>query len=315
MLILIPGVTGNLGHHLAKAALHRGHKVRGMGRTPDKLDSNIRPQLESFVVERRGVDPGYDEACKDVDAIIVAWAPKAELIVDAQLKLLRAAERAGIKRFHASSWNLDWEHFPLGEIETYDSMLVFATHARLTSTIRPTYSLVGILANTLFGVPGAGAMEGENAIWARNTDGTRLVRVMGDGNARLNYCSESDAANFSVALITGDYGETGGFNRFCSDSFTFHELAAAFEKVRGGKVDVTQVMGLDECERQWRGMRAESLRKGELRQKWPEFIGLQYAWYTFGGSSVSAFEPVDAAKCPDVKRTSIVDYIRENEYV
>ncbi|EFY94425.1 NAD(P)-binding domain protein [Metarhizium robertsii ARSEF 23] len=288
MLILIPGITGNLGHHLAKAALHRGHNVRGMGRTPDKLDSNIRPQLESFVVEGRGVDPGYDAACKD---------------------------RAGIKRFHASSWNLDWENFPLGEIETYDSMLIFATHARLTSTIRPTYSLVGILANTLFGVPGAGAMEGENAIWARNTDGTRLVRVMGDGNARVNYCSESDAANFSVALITGDYGETGGFNRFCSDSFTFHELAAAFEKVRGGKVDVTQVMGLDECERQWRGMRAESLRKGELRQKWPEFVGLQYAWYTFGGSSVSAFEPVDAAKCPDVKRTSIVDYIRENEYV
>ncbi len=116
MLILIAGVTGNLGHHLCRSALQRGHKVRGLGRAPEKLDSSLRERLESFVLcpdyQERSV---YDTACKDVDAIVVAWAARAILVLDAQILLLRAAGGLGSSAFHAASWNADWSGLQLGD--------------------------------------------------------------------------------------------------------------------------------------------------------------------------------------------------------
>jgi len=38
MLILIAGITGNIGHYAARHAFELGHEVRGLSRSPDKLD-------------------------------------------------------------------------------------------------------------------------------------------------------------------------------------------------------------------------------------------------------------------------------------
>jgi uncharacterized protein YbjT (DUF2867 family) len=37
MLILIAGITGNIGAYAAAYALSQNHQVRGLGRTPKKL--------------------------------------------------------------------------------------------------------------------------------------------------------------------------------------------------------------------------------------------------------------------------------------
>lgn len=98
MLILIPGVTGNLGQHLARAALDRDHQVRGLGRSPNKIDSTLQSKLESFVSMASYYDvQAIDTACHKVDAIVVAYSGKPELQLEGQLILLRAAERAGIE--------------------------------------------------------------------------------------------------------------------------------------------------------------------------------------------------------------------------
>ena len=119
MFVLIPGITGNLGHHLASSALKDGHSIRGLGRTPSKLDLAIRSHLESFILTGSDLtEESYDTACQGVYIIVNAWSPLPHLLVDAQLRLLRAAERSGVKRFHAASWNYDWENLKLNEIET-----------------------------------------------------------------------------------------------------------------------------------------------------------------------------------------------------
>lgn len=98
MLILIAGITGNLGKHLARAALEKGHQVRGLGRSPDRLDAKTKDQLESFVVSSSYYDiPALDRAMIGVDAVICAYSGRPELVLDGNLLLLRAAERAGIK--------------------------------------------------------------------------------------------------------------------------------------------------------------------------------------------------------------------------
>lgn len=98
MLILIAGITGNIGKQAASAGLQRGHRIRGLGRSPAKLDDELSAGLESFVVSDNYYDiAALERAVKGVDAVICAYAGLPELALDGQLLLLRAAERAGIK--------------------------------------------------------------------------------------------------------------------------------------------------------------------------------------------------------------------------
>ena len=56
MLILIVGITGNMGQQAALAAISRGHQVRGLGRSPSKLPTSIRSNLESFITSQNYYD-------------------------------------------------------------------------------------------------------------------------------------------------------------------------------------------------------------------------------------------------------------------
>lgn len=50
MIILIAGITGNIGAHAAAHALSQGHTVRGLGRNPTKLPKKTADALENFVI-------------------------------------------------------------------------------------------------------------------------------------------------------------------------------------------------------------------------------------------------------------------------
>jgi hypothetical protein len=165
MLILIPGATGRLGVCLVRSAIRRGHRVRALGRSALKMPQDLRDQLENFVeITGFGDGAGFKKGCTGADAIVVAWNEDPRLVLEGQLALLRAAKRNGIKRFHAVSWNTDWEDMPLGVIKSYDPMICFARQALLTSSIKPLYTFCSVLAMTLFGVPGAGSLEGDTSL-------------------------------------------------------------------------------------------------------------------------------------------------------
>ncbi|EIT81921.1 NAD dependent epimerase/dehydratase, putative [Aspergillus oryzae 3.042] len=103
MLVLVAGVTGNLGSRMIDSFISRGHQVRGLGRNPSKLPSELRQKLENFVEVSSSVDvTGLEKACHGVDAVVCAYQGHPELVVEGQLLLLRAAERMGVKRFVAN---------------------------------------------------------------------------------------------------------------------------------------------------------------------------------------------------------------------
>jgi putative NADH-flavin reductase len=98
MLVLIAGLTGTVGQEIVKATLAKGHKVRGLARSPDKLNQDVASALESFVQMKDVYDiTAFDNAVQGVDAIVCAWNWAPEVTVDGQILLLRAAERAGVK--------------------------------------------------------------------------------------------------------------------------------------------------------------------------------------------------------------------------
>lgn len=314
MLILIPGATGRLGQHLVRAAVDRGHTVRALGRSASKMPSSLLPLLESFIeITDIYSLSTYKAACENVDAVIVAWNEEPRLVLDAQLVLLRAAEQTGIKRFHAVSWNTDWEDMPLGVIESYDAMLCFARQALLTSPIKPLYTFCGVLAQTLFGVPGAGSLEGESSLWVRGEGGKRVINVVGNGEMETPFSTEHDVAAFSVELTTSEGAEKGGYFRFCSDEFSLKELKEVYERVRGEECAINRVMDVETCKGLVKQAREEAITAGELHNRFKNIVGLVYA--VFMDTGAYNLKPVDAERFPGVPRTSLESYIRANEWV
>lgn len=318
MLILIPGITGNVGKELCAAALAAGHTVRGLGRSPEKLPAELSSRLESFVKSTSYADvAAFDEACSGgVDAVIVAWSAHPLLQVDGQLMLLRAAERAGIRRFHSASWNLDWTKCSHGDLITYDGLKAFARHALYTSRVRVTHVFVGVFAKTFFAVPGAGALEADSAMWVRGEGQRRVLQTPRGDSWRMNFTTEEDAAAFSVALITSEHGDRGGFYRFCSDTFTPREAKEAFEAVRaGGEVTCRTLMPLEVIKKLADDTKASAEAAGPemFQMQYLAIAGLEYGYWI--PSEKMLFDPVDAAKFPHVKRTSVREYIQKNAWV
>lgn len=97
MLILIAGITGNIGSKLIAPLRARGQQVRGLGRNKSKLSDEQVNSLESF----HTVNSWYDaenmkKALKGADAVICAYAPQPMLALEAQLFLVRMMEEEGI---------------------------------------------------------------------------------------------------------------------------------------------------------------------------------------------------------------------------
>jgi len=211
MLILIAGISGNLGQHLAASALSRGHSVRGLGRSIARMPSKLLSQVESFVpISSYTLDiSALDQACRGVDAVICTYSYMTLVLpLDAQLLLLHAAERARVKRFHAMSWNLDWTQMELGEFPGYDPYIMFKRHAELTSEIKCLYTFVGEFAETFFTTGGYEVLkEREASPWDREK---KAFNVIGTGEEVMEWTTLGDAAEFTVELLTSDRAEDGG---------------------------------------------------------------------------------------------------------
>ncbi|CRK29657.1 hypothetical protein BN1723_000565 [Verticillium longisporum] len=233
MVVLIAGITGSLGQRLARTALDRGLAVRGLGRSPDKLDPTIAASLESFV---------QSASHEDIPALDKAVAGPRRLPL-----LLRAAERAGIKVFIASSWNYDWTRMKYGTFEHYDTCIAFEHHAALTSTIRPVYLFTGIFSSYMLAPFGPGApVVGPEKI---------VFRYWGDDGLKKKHpwVTQDDAAAYTIDVLLHGQGVQdgqGGFFYIPSGRSTLVEIAEAYGRVSGKPYGIEKAGSLDELRQQ-----------------------------------------------------------------
>jgi nucleoside-diphosphate-sugar epimerase len=253
MLILIAGVTGNIGQHAARYALSQNHEVRGLGRTPEKLDVSIRNKLESFVQSKAYYDiPALDVACKSVDAIICAYSGTPEMHLDAQLLLLRAAERAGVKIFLAAGWNYDWRKIQFGIDEPiYDAIMSFHRQVATSSSIKPCHIFSGMLAEVFFGTNGQdGFTPKDDGVWeAHAAPGEKSMDVWGTGDSMWNFTTEEDAGILGVEVVTRRGAEQGGFINVCSWTCSLNDIRKTYEQLRSTPVKVNQRGSVEDLEK------------------------------------------------------------------
>ncbi|CZR59842.1 uncharacterized protein PAC_09736 [Phialocephala subalpina] len=255
MLILIAGITGNIGSHAANHALETGHKVRGLGRNPSKLPASItkHPNFNTFITSTSHDDiPALEKACLGIDAIICAYAGLPTLHLDGQLLLLRAAEKASVKRFLTAGWNYDWRKVPFGTAwPIYDSIRCFHVQAELTSSIKPLHIFSGMLADVFFGVDGQdGFTPKDGGVWDCHAEKERKeMDIWGTGDEVWDFTTERDAGRWGVEVITAEGAEEGGFVSLRSFRASLKDVKETYELVRGGEVKVRWRGSVDELEK------------------------------------------------------------------
>lgn len=306
MLVLVAGATGNIGQHLIDSLTKRGHQVRALARNSSKLPAERLEKLEVFVSSKSYYDiDALDHACANVDAVISAYAGIPELQLEGQLLLLRAAERAGVTRFISASWNYDWRDMSLGMQESYDPYISFRRHVDISSSIRPIYIFSGVLAEVLFSIPGHGDFSPKNhGVW---DPASKTMEIYGTGQEVWHWTTEKDAAEFAAELIQRDDAAQGGFWTLCSGVHTLPELAMAYERVRGSKVDIQYKGTVSDL----REKALEARKQGCAKNYW-DYIGWFYQLYTVDGTWTLKDLQNDII---GVSTTSIEDFLRDSKLV
>ncbi|KAI1442560.1 NAD(P)-binding protein [Annulohypoxylon stygium] len=304
MLVLVTGATGNIGRYSINSLLARGHQVRILARNASsKLSPDTLSRLEG-VIQSTGYDDidSLNRGCAGVDAIVNAYSGRPELTLEGQLLLLRAAERAGVKRFVAACWSYDWTALKLGQHESYDPFIAFHNHVELTSSIRPIYILTGVFAEVFFATPGHGDFTPQNhGCWDPQR---KRLEIWGTGNESWHWTTEQDAAEFAAEIVQRDDAAEGGFWRLCSGVNNLREIAAAYETARGVKVEV-EVMGTVE---ELRERALQARREGSRRNFW-SYIGWFYQLFTVDGTWT--LKTLDNEKL-GLRTTTLQQFLRQN---
>ena len=294
MLILIGGITGLVGQAVAKAGLAAGHKVRGLARNPSKISADLLSQLESLVRCNDYYDlTAVDQAVKDVDAIVCAYFPEPKLVLEAQLLLLRAAERANVKVFRAASWNFPWERDQLGDHETYDAYLMFRAYARITSSINPVNGFTGIIFEYML----------QSMPW--KNDATGELPHFGPADKPYAYIGVENLAAYTIEAISAS--DAAKDDSYYVESFkcSYLELAETYQQVCGKELTPKCMGMLGDVE----------TMLGQARAATPAhehagYVVFAYMKYMLNG--LYDYEAVDSKRWSHVKQSSLKELFEQN---
>jgi hypothetical protein len=193
------------------------------------------------------------------------------LDLDGHLLLLRAAERAQVKNFIASSWSRDWTNIKFGDFEHYNAHIAFEHQVAATSPIRPVYILSVLFADLLFTPYSPGGFD---------TSGERpRMRYWGNGvtNSKWPWSTQDDAAAWSIdILLYGDGVQAGkgGFFKVRSGETTIEKLAIVYEKVYATKVNVAREGSVEDLEAELARLRKEKGRARPIEYMWESAVVL-----------------------------------------
>lgn len=307
MLVLVAGVTGNLGGFLVDSFTHRGHRIRGLARNPSKLSRERRDLLESFVHVKLGCDvEQVEKACSGVDAAICAYSGAPENVLEGQIILLRAAEKAGVKHSLANTWNCDWRDMKIGMQETYGPMIMFHRYPELTSSIKPVHIYCGVLAEVFFSVPGHGDFGPKcGGVWDAYQ---KRLQYYGTGDEPWYVTTEHDAAEFTAEIIQLEKSEQCGDWHVYSFVTSLLNIVRVYEEVRGTKV-------ITECKGSVMDLRREAL-EARSRMSKPyesfEFCGMFYQLHTIDGTYRRSYKISNKL---DVMPTSLESFLKQSHLI
>ncbi|HUQ84254.1 MAG TPA: NmrA family NAD(P)-binding protein [Gemmatimonadaceae bacterium] len=291
----VAGATGHLGGLIARSLRDRGERVRAIVRagSADGKALQLR-QIGVTVVEADYDDPDQlAEACQGASCVVSALAGLRDVIIDAQTELLEAAVSAGVPRFIASDFAIDFYKMPDGHNRNLDLRREFA--ARLDrAPIAATSILNGMFAEMLTGqAPFILAPIKRVAYW-ENAD------------QPMDFTTIANTAAFTAAAALEP--TTPRFLRIAGDVVTARDLAAIVSSVTGDHYKLLRAGSLGRLEKLIAVTRTLSPGTDEV---YPPWQGMQYMRDMFDGRA--KLEPLDNARYPGLLWTSVRDILEGHE--
>lgn len=198
-LIVVAGGGGNLGRLLVNAVLaDPTARVRVLARDPSKAEvkalAGDRVELVAFDAVT-GSDPDRAAAVRGAYAVVSTLQGGPEVIVDAQLALLKAAKAAGARRFIPSDYSYNIFTLPPGINVNSDWRRTLAerAEAEVTETFEVVHVMQGIFADP-YVLGFLGVLDLEKG----------LVRYWGDGKTPIDWTTWEDTARFTAAAALDD---------------------------------------------------------------------------------------------------------------
>lgn len=192
LIVGIAGITGKFGRLLA-ARLLENHNVslRGYARNPAKagLVLSESPRVQLFKGEAFD-DLAIKSFVAGCDVVVCAYLGGDDLMVDGQKKLIDAANEAGVARYVASDWALDYTKLKLGELFPKDPMIHVKAYLDTKETITGVHILIGGFMDPI--------LSPFFRVWEPQT---RTLRYWGEGTEPWEGTSYSNAAQFTAAVI------------------------------------------------------------------------------------------------------------------
>lgn len=220
-IVFVVGATGSLGGMIAGALLDKpGVTVRCLVR-PGSRDKLAPLAARGVEVVEGDLGPGSEASL--TQALEGAWSVVSvvqggpDVIVDGQLRLLRAAAAAGVRRLIPSDFSFDLFGLAEGENINSDWRRQFATSAaRERGSVEVVHVLNGVFLDVgvLFGFLGVLNLEkGTAALW-------------GDGNTPMDVTTYADTARYTAEAAVDPDKLPEKFN-VAGETLTFHELVRA----------------------------------------------------------------------------------------
>ncbi|KAK2773334.1 hypothetical protein CKAH01_03794 [Colletotrichum kahawae] len=212
----------------------------------------------------------------------------------------QAIERAGSPAwtplfFMPALGSYDWRLGP-GTHELYDELQAFAHHVALSSQIKPIYMFTGAIAEYVF----------RRSL--RDWDpATKTLQYHGHSTFPIRYTTAADLGNYVIEAISAPDAADGGYLRVQSFEASPEDVVGAYNRARDGSVRASH-----KCVGTVEDAKA---KLDEGRAKFSKRDCWNYMWYVYQyhiPMRTWDYGPVDVARFPDVKQTSLEDFFRGN---
>ncbi len=295
--VLLVGATGGLGSQIANALLDKpGVTLRCLVR-PDSRKKLA--QLEARGAElvegdlSAGSEAALAKACAGVFSVVSAVQGGPDVIIEGQLRLLRAALAAGARRFIPSDYSYDF--FKLDEGININSdwrrQLAKMAAQEAGTRLEVVHVFQGCFADRhVLGF--LGLFDGEKGV----------IRYWGDGNTPLEFTTYEDTARYTAEAATDPNPVPSNFY-VAGDTVSILQLANAWQETTGRKPNVERLGSLEDLKNETaRRLKAEP-------QNMYAWLPLMYAQAFFSGQP--KLGALLNSRYPHIRPATVRDAIRK----
>lgn len=273
-LIVVAGAAGKLGRLLVGHLLERPSvRVRALVRDPRKPDvasmASDRVELMAFDAVAAS-DAARAAAVAGAFGVVSTLQGGPDVIVDAQLALLRAAKAARARRFIPSDYSYNVFSLPEGINVNSDWRRTLATHARaeVSESFEVVHVMQGILADR-YVLGFLGLLDADKGI----------IRYWGDGKTPVDWTTWEDTARFTAAAALDDR-KVPEHLFVAGDRLDVLSFAKAWEAAHGKKATLERLGSLVDLEQETRR------RLAAEPANMYAWLPLMYARGVFGGQAL-----------------------------